>query len=149
MYWKIGLVVFGCVIGWFIQGWRLQTKISNLEKEYAQNVAAAYERANKIEAELIQKIGKIERKKNGEIANVNARLRVALNELSERNSRNTTNNNPTDCKGTTGRELSREDAEFLTREAARAERLRQALGSCYVQYETVMSLPHKTDPDKE
>jgi hypothetical protein len=149
MYWKIGLVVIGCVIGWFVQGWRLQTKLSNLEKEYAQNVAIAYERAKKVETELVKKIEKIERKKNGEIANVNARLRVALSELSERNSRNTINNNPTDCKGTTGRELSREDAEFLTREAARAERLRQALGSCYVQYEAIKSLPHKTDPDKE
>jgi hypothetical protein len=149
MYWKIGLVVLGCVIGWFVQGWRLQSKIANLEKEYAQNVANAYAQTRKIESELSQKIEKIERKKNGEIANVNARLRVALSELSERTSRNTTDNNPTDCKGTTGRELSREDAEFLTREAARAERLRQALGSCYVQYDAARLLPHKADPDKE
>lgn len=138
MYWKIGLVVAGFIIGWFVNSWRLQTKIANLEKEYAQNVAAAYEQTRKIEAALTQKIEKIERKKNGEIANVNARLRVALNELSERTSRITTSTNPTDCEGTTGRELSREDAEFLTREAARAERLRQALGACYVQYEEVI-----------
>lgn len=142
MYWKIGLVVIGCVIGWFVNGWRLQTKISNLEKEYAQNVATAYQQVRKIETELTQKIEKLERKKNGEIANVNARLRVALSELSERTSRSTTSTNPTDCKGTTGTELSREDAEFLTREAARADRLRSALGACYVQYEEVMkSIP--------
>jgi hypothetical protein len=142
MYWKIGLVVIGCVIGWFVNGWRLQTKISNLEKEYAQNVATAYQQVRKIETELTQKIEKLERKKNGEIANVNARLRVALSELSERTSRSTTSTSPTDCKGTTGTELSREDAEFLTREAARADRLRSALGACYVQYEEVMkSIP--------
>lgn len=138
MYWKIGLVVIGCVIGWFVNGWRLQTKISNLEKEYAQNVATAYQQVRKIETELTQKIEKIERKKNGEIANVNARLRVALSELSERTSRSTTSESTTDCKGTTGTELSREDAEFLTREAARADRLRSALGACYVQYEEVI-----------
>jgi hypothetical protein len=137
MYWKIGLFVIGCLIGWFVNGWRLQSKVANLEKQYALSVKQAYEHTRKVEQELTTKIESIERKKNGEIANVNARLRVALNELSERSSRSTTSQDTTDCKGTTGRELSREDAEFLTREAARAERLRQALGSCYVQYEEV------------
>jgi hypothetical protein len=142
MYWKIGLFILGCVIGWFVNGWRLQSKITSLEKEYAQNVSRAYEQTRKIETELTQKIEKLERKKNGEIANVNARLRVALSELSERTSRSTTSTSPTDCKGTTGTELSREDAEFLTREAARADRLRAALGACYVQYDEVMkSIP--------
>ena len=137
MYWKLSLFIIGCVLGWFINGWRLQTKIANLEKEYAQNVAAAHEYTRKIETELTQKIQKLERKKNGEIANVNARLRVALSELSERTSRTTPSTNPTDCKGTTGSELSREDAEFLTREAARADRLRSALDICYQQYEEI------------
>ena len=141
MYWKIGLFILGCVIGWFVNGWRLQTKIATIQKEHAEQVSAAYEQTRKIETALTQKIEKLERKKNGEIANVNARLRVALSELSERTSRDTTSTSPTDCKGTTGRELSREHAEFLTREAARAEKLRQALGACYVQYEEIMKVP--------
>lgn len=37
----------------------------------------------------------------------------------------------TACAGTTGSELSREDGEFLIREAARAETLRKALEACY------------------
>lgn len=37
----------------------------------------------------------------------------------------------TNCTGATGAELSREDAGFLTREAARADRLRNALKICY------------------
>jgi len=143
MYWKIGLVVLGCTIGWFVNGWRFQSKIANLEKQYALSVKQAYEQTRKVEQSLITKIETIERKKNGEIANVNARLRVALSELSERSSRSTTSQDTADCKGTTGRELSREDADFLTREAARAERLRQALGSCYVQYEEIQ----KRSPD--
>jgi hypothetical protein len=137
MYWKIGLVLIGCTIGWFVNGWRLQSKVANLEKEYAQNVANAYAQTRRIESELNQKIQKLERKKNGEIANVNARLRVALSELSERTSRAATSQSTTDCKGTTGSELSREDAEFLTREAARADRLRSALNICYQQYEEI------------
>lgn len=35
------------------------------------------------------------------------------------------------CKGATGGELSRLDAIFLIREAARADQLRAALGACY------------------
>jgi len=137
MYWTLGISAIAFVIGWQINGWRLQTKIASLEKEYAQNVAAAHEHTRKIETELTNKIQKLERKKNGEIANVNARLHVALSELSERTSRSTTSTSPTDCKGTTGSELSREDAEFLTREAARADRLRSALDICYQQYEEI------------
>ncbi len=40
-------------------------------------------------------------------------------------------NTETHCKGATGRELSKPDAEFLTRLAARAERHRKALIACY------------------
>ncbi|CAN8141652.1 Bacteriophage lysis protein [uncultured Thiomicrorhabdus sp.] len=36
-----------------------------------------------------------------------------------------------DCQGSTGAELSRKDAEFLTREAARADRIRAGLMTCY------------------
>ncbi|MBE0454841.1 MAG: hypothetical protein IBX58_14315 [Roseovarius sp.] len=36
-----------------------------------------------------------------------------------------------DCTGTTGAELSREDAGFLVRESARADRHREALAACY------------------
>lgn len=42
------------------------------------------------------------------------------------------------CKGATGAELSREDAEFLTREAARADELRAALSLCYDYADTVV-----------
>lgn len=35
------------------------------------------------------------------------------------------------CQGATGAELSREDAGFLAREAARADRIRAALRACY------------------
>jgi hypothetical protein len=137
MYWKVGLFIIGCLIGWFINGWRLQSKIATMEKNYAENVAEVYELVRQREEELTEKIEKLEKRKNGEIANVNARLRVALSELSERTSRDTASKDTSDCKGTTGSELSREDAVFLAREAARADRLRAALGACYVQYDEV------------
>lgn len=37
----------------------------------------------------------------------------------------------TDCQGATGAELSRGDAEFLSREAARADEQRAGLAACY------------------
>jgi uncharacterized membrane-anchored protein YhcB (DUF1043 family) len=42
---------------------------------------------------------------------------------------------PAACQGTTGAQLSRPDAEFLEREAARAEQLRAALSACYQAYD--------------
>jgi hypothetical protein len=137
MYWTVGISAIAFVIGWQVNSWRLNYKIANLQKEYAENIVIAQERTRKLEQDLTEKIQKLERKKNGEIANVNARLRVALSELSERTSRTTTSQSAPDCKGTTGSELSREDAEFLTREAARADRLRSALNICYQQYEEI------------
>jgi hypothetical protein len=135
MYWKIGLVVIGCLIGWLANGWRLQSKISSLEKQHADSIANAYQYTRRIEQDLQGKIEQIERKKNAEIFNINTRLGVALSELRQRPSRDGTDPTPTNCTAATGRELSREDAEFLTREAARADTLRQALGVCYVQYD--------------
>ena len=41
--------------------------------------------------------------------------------------------------GCTGAELHREDAEFLVREAARADTLRAELEACYVQYDALKS----------
>ena len=37
----------------------------------------------------------------------------------------------TKCQGASGADLSRQDAEFLTREASRSDRLRIALKACY------------------
>jgi len=42
-----------------------------------------------------------------------------------------TKNTKSICQGATGKELSRPDAEFLTREAARADKIRLGLDICY------------------
>ena len=55
---------------------------------------------------------------------------IALDRLRDRPTR-VVGTAPTDCTGTTGATLSREDAGFLTREAARGDRLRNALKVCY------------------
>lgn len=57
-------------------------------------------------------------------------LDTALNGLRDRPSR-LPDEARANCKGTTGRELSESDAEFLVRLAAAADRHRSALEACY------------------
>jgi len=48
-----------------------------------------------------------------------------------------------DCKGSTGAELSRPDAEFLTGFAARADTVRAALSQCYAQYDAAREVVNR------
>lgn len=48
------------------------------------------------------------------------------------------------CVGSTGAELSREDAEFLGGEAARADTIRAELGQCQTDYEALRQLANRT-----
>jgi hypothetical protein len=137
MYWKIGLVVAGFFVGWLVNGWRLQLKLVELENQYSKNLIIAHEQTRKAEETLIIKAEQIERVKNNEINSINSKLRSALIELQQRPSRQSTDQATSDCQGASGRDLSRQDAEFLTREAARADRIRQALSSCYSHYDSV------------
>jgi hypothetical protein len=73
--------------------------------------------------------------KNAEIKNIRAELDLALDELRKRASRVPVPNASGSAKGATGVELSREDAGFLTREAARADSLRAELNYCYRIYD--------------
>jgi hypothetical protein len=87
-----------------------------------------------IEKNYQAKAAKIESDKNVQIRNINAQLLDAVSELRKRPSR------PTEA-GTgscgTGATLSAEDAEFLVREAARADQIRAGLDACYKQYDSL------------
>ena len=71
------------------------------------------------------------------ISVVNERLRIALDGLRDRPDRPLPGAPRPDCKGTTGANLSRQDAGFLEREAARGDRLREALDLCYRTYDSL------------
>lgn len=66
-------------------------------------------------------------------AGVQRNLGIALDSLRDRPERrlDLPGTAGTDCQGGTGAELSRADAEFLSREAARADDLRAGLDACY------------------
>ena len=77
---------------------------------------------------------KIEKEKNAQIASINNQLVDAISELRKRPSRAQSASNGS-CG--TGATLSAEDAEFLTREAARADIIRSGLFACYKQYDSI------------
>lgn len=116
----IATVVFA--LGWQVNGWRL-------ESAYQKERATALLQAKAKQDQLQKQSEQTERAKNEQIRAVNNRLANALGELRHRSSRmpDTAQN----CKGASGSELSKPDAEFLIREAARADQLRAALNACY------------------
>jgi ABC-type protease/lipase transport system fused ATPase/permease subunit len=77
---------------------------------------------------------KIRTQKDAQINSINAQLVDAISELRKRPSRA---QDPSNGSCGTGATLSAEDAEFLIREAARADEIRIALQSCYRQYDSL------------
>ena len=141
MYWQVAKygvpLLAGLLIGWAVNGWRLNANIASLKAAHAQEVARYYQEARKAEKSLIEAVDGLRRTKDAEIKVISNKLQSALGELRQRQDRPSSADTARDCKGTTGAELSRQDAEFLTREAARADQLRSALELCYRQYDAV------------
>jgi hypothetical protein len=77
---------------------------------------------------------KIRKDKDAQIKVINNQLVDAISGLRSRSSSATKTINGQDCNGQT---LSAPDAEFLIREAARADEIRVALKACYEQYDTI------------
>ena len=76
----------------------------------------------------------IRKAKDAQIASINNQLADALVSLRNRPSRTAETGNGQNCNGTG---LYAEDAEFLIREASRADQIRVALQACYQQYDAL------------
>jgi len=106
--------------------------------EYAKGQEAARQK----EQELQANADRLRREKDAEIRNLNARASALSNSLQQRQTRptetgslsSTTSTRPAACSG---KELFREDGEFLVRIAREADELRAALKQCYTQYEAL------------
>jgi len=79
----------------------------------------------------------IRKDKDEKINNINTQLVDAISELRKRPSRTAETSDGSAAKGCNGTQLYAEDSEFLTREAARADKIRVALDACYNQYESL------------
>jgi len=93
---------------------------------------SAIEKTRKAEQVKQEKINEFLKKQYTEANTINVKLSSAIKRLHQRESRrNKPENTKSICQGATGKELSRPDAEFLTREAARADKIRLGLDICY------------------
>jgi hypothetical protein len=112
------------------------------DKEKAEQYAAyakGQEEARKREQEMQQAADRLRREKDAEIRDINARTIALSNSLRDRQERPASNNpvpgatspRPAACSG---KELYREDGEFLVRVAREADELRAALDQCVKQY---------------
>lgn len=117
------------------------------DKEKAEQYAAyakGQEEARKKEQELQAAADKLRKEKDAEIRDINARATALSNSLRDRQTRPTeasavsgaTGNRPA-CSG---RELYKEDGEFLVRIATEADELRAALKQCYAQYNAAKTM---------
>ena len=102
--------------------------------EYAKGQEAARAR----EQEMQQAADKLRREKDAQIKEVSARATALANSLRDRQTRPTETSTVSSAAGTrpacSGRELYKEDGEFLVRIATEADELRAALKQCYAQY---------------
>ncbi|CAB4151905.1 hypothetical protein UFOVP599_41 [uncultured Caudovirales phage] len=76
----------------------------------------------------------IRKEKDAQIKAINGQLVDAVSELRKRTSRTEKASNGSNCNGSS---LYAEDAEFLIREAARADEIRVGLQACYKQYDSI------------
>lgn len=147
MYWElmwvriVVLLSAICVVfsaGWLVNGWRWSSKLQKIIAVQTEARIAAEKKSRTLEQTLQAQINAERNRKDAEINIIRSQLDTALIELRKRPARGanvpsaTGNNSPA-----TGAQLSREDAEFLTREAARADMILSSYGACYKSYESI------------
>ena len=126
-YVKIGLVaLLLCGAGYF--GYSFEA--ARFDRYKAEQMAAT----QKLQEQHQQAADQIRKDKDAQITSINSQLLDAVSQLRSRPSRTQGAANGQDG---TGRALSAEDAEFLVREAARADKLRTSLSACYNQYDSL------------
>jgi len=139
----VGVAVIGVALGWQINGWRLESKIERIEANYARQYAAAQQEARAKEQSMQAAADALRRTKDEQIKSLNTRVTTLTAQLRDRPERPAVGSITPDArlglvaKGCTGAELYRPDGEFLVREAARADAIREGYKQCAQQYETV------------
>lgn len=131
----VSLVLF--LSGWFVNGWRWDSKYEALVTQYKEAALKAEREARTKEQALQASIDNERQIKDEKIRTINTQLVSALDQLRQRPSRESNSKGSCDCKGADGSKLFREDGQFLKREAARADRAIVELQACYAAYDAV------------
>lgn len=116
-------------------GWHVHDKNVALEGLKIELQAKAEKEARAKEQILTYDAFKLGREKDEKINSINGKLADALRLLRERPARPTNPSTSPSGEACTGTKLFREDAEFLTREAARADQLAAERDYYYERYE--------------
>ncbi len=113
---------------------------AQLAEEHAKAMAAAREKEQALQAGADQ----LREESNAKVQELSARAASLADSLRKRPERTAQGSAVSGAAGAgcapvacTGATLSREDAEFLAREAARADQLRIALDACVRQYQSL------------
>ena len=115
--------------------------IAEVELSISKENFRLKERSLNAQIELQQSFDNIQKDKDAKIKNLNARVASLTRILQERTSRPESSGVPDNSRieevrqGSTGTGLYREDSEFLSREAARAELIKEELLGCYKSYD--------------
>ena len=151
MYWRIGIafaVVVLTGISGYTKGYQngkdaVQQAWDKEKRERAEEHAQSLQKALQKQQEMQASADKLRQEKDREIRDITARNTALVNSLRDRQSRSTADsstvpNTPSAGQSAcTGKQLYREDGEFLVRVAREADELRAALKQCYAQYESV------------
>lgn len=124
--------------GWFTYKAGQNSIIAN----QAGTIAEAVKKARAEEHAKQEKTDEINQTQLDNQTAINAQLTADIKRLHDRtNRRHLSEAGRQACQGSTGRELSREDSEFLAGEAARADGLRNALKACYLYTDNLTGRP--------
>ena len=140
----IALVVISAAYFWHLSTVRVAVNeaIAEVELNISKENFKLKERSLNAQIELQQSFDNIQKDKDAKIKNLNARVASLTRSLQERPSRPESSGVPDNArveetpKGATGAQLYRQDGEFLAREAARAELIKEELLTCYKSYDT-------------
>jgi len=122
--------------------YRMEKAAADVDRQRAEIRAADERDARAKEQTWAERVGRVEQEKTNENARIAARYVAQLDGLRQRADRRPAPSGGTApaapaCQGATGAELSRADAGFLIREAARADAQRAALAACYGAYDAL------------
>ena len=116
--------------------------VSEIELNLAKENFRLKERSLDAQIALQNSFDNIQKDKDAKIKNLSARVASLTRSLQDRPSRPESSGVPDNSRveetrqGSTGAGLYREDSEFLSREAARAELIKEELLTCYKSYDT-------------
>lgn len=141
--------------GWFAYDWVYDRGAASVQAKWDKEQAQIDKQTAKVAVDaltttkaLASTIETQRSQTNAQIATLNSTLAAAIAGLRDRPARGSDGSVPRDpatgaAVGGTGANLLRQDSEFLTREAARADRLRLQLTQCQAAYAAARSALNK------